>query len=66
MRFVPNKVVHQCEAAITDEQLPTATRSMLSGKSASSGQTTVYVCQLGMCGAPLVGETQIEDGLARL
>ncbi len=65
-RFVPNKVVHQRDAAIADEQLPAATRSMLSGKTASQGLTTVYVCQLGTCGAPLVGETQIEAGLAQL
>ena len=49
-----------------DEQLPTATRSLLSGKSASQGQTTIYVCQHGTCGAPLVGDRQIEDGLAQL
>ena len=65
-RFVPNKVVHQRDAAITDEQLPASTRSMLCGKSAQQGQTTVYVCQHGTCGVPLVGDAQIEAGLARL
>ncbi|MEK6258382.1 MAG: thioredoxin domain-containing protein [Planctomycetota bacterium] len=65
-RFVPNKVVHQRDAAIADEQLPAATRSLLSGKSASQGLTTVYVCQHGTCGRPLVGDRQIETGLAQL
>jgi uncharacterized protein YyaL (SSP411 family) len=65
-RFVPNKIVHLREGAISDEQLPAATRSLLSGKSASQGQTTVYICQLGTCSAPLVGDAQIEDGLAQL
>ena len=65
-KFVPNKVVHRREADITDEQLPVATRSLLSGNLAQQGQTTVYVCQRGTCGVPLVGETQINEGLARL
>lgn len=65
-RFVPNKVVHWRDASIADELLPPATRAMLSGKGGSQDQAVVYLCQMGVCGVPLLGVEQIEEGLSRL
>jgi hypothetical protein len=65
-RFVPNKLVHCRDGDITDDRLPSTIRSMLSGKSGQQGLATVYVCWQGACHAPLVGDSQIEEGLCNL
>ncbi len=65
-RFVPNKVVHRRDAAISDEQLPAATRSILSGKNSQQDQTTAYFCEQGVCGPAVVGDSAIQAALERL
>ncbi len=65
-RFVPNKVVHRREAATSDETLPPATRSMLSGKTAINGEASLYICRFGACEPPAVGAVPIADVIERL
>lgn len=65
-RFLPNKVIHWRAAEVSDDDLPPATREVLKGKNFQRGEITAFVCQHGVCGAPVVGEQAIEKMLENL
>jgi len=59
-RFVPSKVVARRPRDVDDANLPTALRPLLEGKRSLDGQTTLYLCQRGVCQAPVKGLPAIE------
>jgi uncharacterized protein YyaL (SSP411 family) len=65
-RFLPNKVAHWRTKSVCDDELPPATREVLKGKSSVEGEITAFVCQHGVCGAPVVGEQAIKNMVENL
>jgi hypothetical protein len=63
-RFLPNKIVVRKTAEMTDETLPAALAPLLEGKVARAGSATIYLCDHGTCGSPVVGVKQLEARLA--
>jgi uncharacterized protein YyaL (SSP411 family) len=65
-RFLPAKVIARRLSDAGDSGLPACLRSLLEGKQALNGQTTLYVCQRGTCQAPVAGLPAIESLLQTL
>lgn len=65
-RYVPNKVIQKRPSGLTDDQLPDCVRQTLSGKTSRSGLSTVYICQRGICQAPITDATELEAALERI
>jgi hypothetical protein len=63
--FVPNKLLAFRPRGITEESLPAPLRPLLAGKQPRGESTTVYVCQKGACGLPVVGAEKLEAALTR-
>jgi len=63
-RFVPNKIVVRKLANTADETLSPALAPLLKGKSARQGAATIYICDHGTCGLPVVGAKGLEEALA--
>ncbi|MBW3543777.1 MAG: hypothetical protein KY476_26310 [Planctomycetes bacterium] len=64
-RFVPNKVALSKPGGMDDERVPDFL-PVLQGKTAKDGRPTVYICELGMCHAPVVGAEEFAARLASL
>jgi hypothetical protein len=62
-RFLPNKVVVRKTAAMTDEQMPATLVPLLKGKPPRAGNATIYVCDHGTCGLPVVGVKGLQTAL---
>jgi hypothetical protein len=62
-RFLPNKVVAYKPAGVADDALPADLQPLLKGKTARSGRTTIYICEHGTCGLPVVGVEGLETAL---
>jgi hypothetical protein len=63
-RFVPNKVIACKPAGVADDALPAPLEPLLKGKTARAGRTTIYICEHGTCGLPVVGVEGIERALS--
>jgi hypothetical protein len=63
-RFLPNKIVVRKSADMTDDQLPATLSPLLAGKAARRGGATIYLCDHGTCGLPVVGVTGLETALS--
>ncbi len=63
-RFLPNKIIVRKTAAMTDERLPATLAPLLGGKVSRGGSATIYLCDHGTCGLPVVGVTQLQARLA--
>ncbi|HEY2251932.1 MAG TPA: hypothetical protein VGH74_12760, partial [Planctomycetaceae bacterium] len=63
-RFLPNKLIVRKTAAMTDETLPVALKPLLQGKVARGGSATIYICDHGTCGLPVVGVQGLEAALS--
>jgi uncharacterized protein len=59
-RYLPSKVVARRAPNVDDGNLPASLRPLLEGKWALDGQTTLYLCQRGVCQAPAKGLPAIE------
>jgi uncharacterized protein YyaL (SSP411 family) len=59
-RYLPSKVVARRAPNVEDANLPDSLRPLLEGKRALDGQTTLYLCQRGVCQAPAKGLPAIE------
>jgi len=59
-RYLPSKVVARRAPDVDDANLPESLRPLLEGKRAPDGQTTLYLCQRGVCQAPAKGLPAIE------
>jgi uncharacterized protein len=53
--LIPNKLVVRKSATDADAELSPALRPLLKGKVSRGGRTTIYVCNHGSCGLPVVG-----------
>jgi uncharacterized protein YyaL (SSP411 family) len=62
-RFLPNKIVVRKTAALTDESLPATLTPLLKGKVSRAGNATIYLCDHGTCGLPVVGVKGLEEAL---
>jgi uncharacterized protein len=62
-RFLPNKIVIRKSAAISDEQLPATLAPLLKGKVSRGGNATIYLCDHGTCGLPVIGVQGLEEAL---
>lgn len=62
-RFVPNKVVARKSSAMPDDRLPPSLTPLLKGKSSRGDATTIYICEHGTCGLPVVGVKGLEAAL---
>jgi hypothetical protein len=62
-RFLPNKIVLRKTAAMTDDKLPATVAPLLKGKTARGGNATIYICDHGTCGVPVVGVKGLEAAL---
>jgi hypothetical protein len=62
-RFLPNKIVVRKTATMTENQLPATLAPLLKGKVARAGSATIYLCNHGTCGLPVVGVKGIEAAL---
>ena len=49
---------------MTDESLPASLKPLLEGKAARGGKATIYLCDHGTCGLPVVGATGLEAALS--
>jgi uncharacterized protein YyaL (SSP411 family) len=65
-RFVPAKVIVRRPYDADESTLPACLRPLLEGKQAIDGQTTLYVCQRGVCQSPVSGLAAIEARLQNL
>jgi uncharacterized protein YyaL (SSP411 family) len=65
-RFVPAKVIVRRPYDAHDSTLPACVRPLLEGKRAIDGQMTLYVCERGLCQAPVSGLPAIEARLQNL
>ncbi|MGH7202554.1 MAG: thioredoxin domain-containing protein, partial [Planctomycetaceae bacterium] len=65
-RFLPNTVVLQRPPGVSDEELPAVVKPLLTGKTPRDGRTTVYVCERGVCHAPVVGVEGLRSALDAL
>jgi uncharacterized protein len=63
--YVPNHVIVRRPGGTSDDDLPTSLRTLLQGKHARDGQTTVYVCERGVCHDPAVGLAEVRSALAK-
>ena len=63
-RFLPNKLIVRKTAGMTDEKLPASQKALLQGKVARGGQATIYLCDHGTCGLPVVGVKGVEAALS--
>jgi uncharacterized protein len=63
-RFLPNKIVLRKTAAMTDDKLPGTLAPLLKGKTARAGNATIYICDHGTCGLPVVGVEGLEAALS--
>jgi hypothetical protein len=63
-RFLPNKIVVRKTPAMTDDQLPATLAPLLKGKTSGLSNATIYLCDHGTCGLPVVGVTGLEAALA--
>jgi hypothetical protein len=50
-------------AGVADDALPADLQPLLKGKTARSGRTTIYICEHGTCGLPVVGVEGLETAL---
>jgi len=64
-RFLPNKLIVRKTSALTDDALPVALRPLLQGKVARGGSATIYICDHGTCGLPVVGVKGLETALSQ-
>jgi uncharacterized protein YyaL (SSP411 family) len=62
-RFVPNKVIVRKPAGLTDDKLPATLAPLLKGKTSRAGSATIYICNHGTCGLPVVGVQGLEKSL---
>jgi len=62
-QFFPNKIVVRVSESNAQ---PTALQELLQGKEPIDGQTTLYVCEQGVCGKPAAGTAEIAAELHRL
>jgi hypothetical protein len=62
--FLPNKLIVRKTAAMTDDALPETLKPLLLGKISRAGNATIYVCDHGTCGLPVVGVKGLEEALA--
>jgi len=62
-RFLPNKIVVRKTAAMSDDQLPRSLAPLLQGKVSRGGKATIYLCDHGTCGLPVVGVDGLEAAL---
>jgi len=62
-RFLPNKLIVRRTADLTDEKLPASLKPLLQGKVARGGSATIYICDHGTCGLPVVGVKGLEAAL---
>ncbi len=62
-RFVPGKVVwmHSVVAAVPADLEP-----LLAGKTATRGETSLYICREGTCQSPVIGAAEIERAISSL
>ncbi len=60
-RFVPNKVLHDRPWQVSDNQLPSATRTILTGKTPQRESMTAYVCHQGTCEPPITGDQELKE-----
>jgi hypothetical protein len=65
-RFLPAKILVRRLVGLRDSELPTSVRPLLEGKEAIGGQATLYVCQRGVCQAPVSGLPAIQAALQNL
>jgi uncharacterized protein YyaL (SSP411 family) len=61
--FLPNKLVALKRNSEHDFETPPVLQPLLKGKSARGGSATVYLCQHGTCGLPLIGASALEVAL---
>jgi uncharacterized protein len=59
-RYLPARVIARRARDVDEANLPGSLRPLLEGKRAVDGQTTLYVCQRGVCQAPAKGLPAIE------
>jgi uncharacterized protein YyaL (SSP411 family) len=62
-RFLPNKIVVRKAASVGDDQLPATLAPLLAGKVSRGGSATIYICDHGTCGLPVVGVKGLETAL---
>jgi len=62
-RFLPNKIVVRKTATMTDDQVPAPLAPLLMGKVSRGGNATIYLCDHGTCGLPVVGVKGLEEAL---
>ncbi|MBI3862439.1 MAG: thioredoxin domain-containing protein [Planctomycetia bacterium] len=62
-RFIPNKVIVRGTAAMKDDFLPAPLKPLLQGKTSRGGSATIYLCDHGTCGLPVVGAQGLETAL---
>jgi hypothetical protein len=53
--FVPNKLIAFRAGGVSETDLPRPLTALLGGKASHGNDATVYVCEHGTCGSPLVG-----------
>jgi uncharacterized protein YyaL (SSP411 family) len=63
--FLPNKLV-VCGSTVAKQAASPWDRSLLAGKTATEGQPTLYVCEQGSCGLPVVGLAAIQSQVRTL
>jgi uncharacterized protein YyaL (SSP411 family) len=61
--FLPNKVVVRKPAALDDDLLPATLAPLLKGKVSRGGSATIYLCDHGTCGLPVVSVNGLEEAL---
>lgn len=62
-RFLPNKVVARLTPAMQSGTVPAALQPLLQGKTPRNGAATIYICEHGTCGLPVVGVAGVESSL---
>jgi uncharacterized protein len=65
-RFLPNKVVLRRPKEVADDELPPAVKPLLSGKIAIDGKAAVYLCEHGVCQAPVTSVEAFQKALDEL
>jgi uncharacterized protein YyaL (SSP411 family) len=63
-RFIPNKLIVRKKAGMTDDALPATLKPLLQGKVSRGGEVTVYICDHGTCGLPVVGSAALAEALS--